>query len=291
MKKKILALCLIVALAATALVGGTLAYFTDTGDVKNTFTMGKVDITLDEAKVGNDGKALTGEERVGENNYTPTNMVPGYVFDKDPTIHVEKGSEDSYIFLDVIINKYSSLFWVMAADAAEDTAINLPLYDNEGKLADTFKNDNGVFSTKKFIEYLQDNQTTLEAIINKWFNGIEHAKWEQYEIFVGKDKDDVTKNGNFLILRLAYKGDTDTTPNTVNAKEITEDSIDIKFMDSFQMPSSVTQKMISDGQTIGKMQNAFNTTNEEFHLNFKAYAIQAATMTDINDAYNKLFGE
>lgn len=48
MKKKILALCLVVALAVTAVVGGTLAYFTDTDEAENTFTTGKVDITLNE---------------------------------------------------------------------------------------------------------------------------------------------------------------------------------------------------------------------------------------------------
>ena len=46
MKKKILALCLVVALAATAIVGGTLAYFTDTADATNTFTAGGVKIDL-----------------------------------------------------------------------------------------------------------------------------------------------------------------------------------------------------------------------------------------------------
>lgn len=46
MKKKIIALCLIVALAATAVIGGTLAYFTDTDSAKNTFTVGNVKIEL-----------------------------------------------------------------------------------------------------------------------------------------------------------------------------------------------------------------------------------------------------
>ncbi len=46
MKKKIIALCLIVALAATAVIGGTLAYFTDTDSAKNTFTVGNVEIQL-----------------------------------------------------------------------------------------------------------------------------------------------------------------------------------------------------------------------------------------------------
>ena len=50
MKKKILTLCLVVALAATAVIGGTLAYFTDTAEETNVITMGKVDAELYESK-------------------------------------------------------------------------------------------------------------------------------------------------------------------------------------------------------------------------------------------------
>ena len=46
MKKKLLALVLVVALAATAVIGGTLAYFTDTDSAVNTFTVGGVKIDL-----------------------------------------------------------------------------------------------------------------------------------------------------------------------------------------------------------------------------------------------------
>lgn len=48
MKKKIISLCLVVALGATAVIGGTLAYFTDTDKATNTFTTAKVDIALKE---------------------------------------------------------------------------------------------------------------------------------------------------------------------------------------------------------------------------------------------------
>lgn len=49
MKKKIVALCLCVALAVVAIGGATLAYFTDTTETKeNVFTVGNVDITLTE---------------------------------------------------------------------------------------------------------------------------------------------------------------------------------------------------------------------------------------------------
>lgn len=62
MKKKILVLCLVVALAVTAVVGGSLAYFTDTDGAENTFTTGKVDITLNEDFDAETAKLLPSEE-------------------------------------------------------------------------------------------------------------------------------------------------------------------------------------------------------------------------------------
>ena len=44
MKKKILSLAMIVCMLSIAIVGGTLAYFTDTDSAKNVMTTGKVDI-------------------------------------------------------------------------------------------------------------------------------------------------------------------------------------------------------------------------------------------------------
>ena len=49
MKKKILTLGLVAALSATAAIGGTLAYFTDTAEkVDNVFTVGNVKIQIAE---------------------------------------------------------------------------------------------------------------------------------------------------------------------------------------------------------------------------------------------------
>lgn len=58
MKKKLLAMCLVVALAATAIIGGTLAYFTDTDTETNTFTAGGVKIDLIEQQGNEDGTDL-----------------------------------------------------------------------------------------------------------------------------------------------------------------------------------------------------------------------------------------
>lgn len=98
-KKKALLTVLCAAMLVVGSVFGTYAYLTDKTDaVTNTFTVGNVTITLDEAKVGNDGKALTGNEaaRVQANKYQ---LSPSLAYDKDPTVTVAEGSEDCWLFV------------------------------------------------------------------------------------------------------------------------------------------------------------------------------------------------
>lgn len=100
MKKKTKALMLVLCavLLVTASVLGTMAYLTSTDQVVNTFTVGKVAITLDEAKVNADGTPVAGAARVKENAY---HLLPGHGYTKDPTVHVQANSEDSFIFVKV----------------------------------------------------------------------------------------------------------------------------------------------------------------------------------------------
>ena len=100
MKKKTKALMLVLCavLLVTASVLGTMAYLTSNDQVVNTFTVGKVAITLDEAKVNADGTAVTPAERVKENTY---HLLPGHTYTKDPTVHVQANSENSFIFVKV----------------------------------------------------------------------------------------------------------------------------------------------------------------------------------------------
>lgn len=67
MKKKILALCLVVVLAVTAVTGVTLAYFTDTANATNTFTVGGVKIALHESNKESD--LAEGEELAVDAKY------------------------------------------------------------------------------------------------------------------------------------------------------------------------------------------------------------------------------
>lgn len=58
MKKKITAIALVVCLVAVAIVGGSLAYFTDTDNATNTFTVGGVKIQLIEQQRNANSSAL-----------------------------------------------------------------------------------------------------------------------------------------------------------------------------------------------------------------------------------------
>ena len=71
MKKKVLSISLAASLAAVAVVGSSLAYFTDTDEKTNTISVGNVDIVLDEPHWGTE-----------EAEY----LYPGEAVAKDPTV-------------------------------------------------------------------------------------------------------------------------------------------------------------------------------------------------------------
>ena len=75
-------------------VGATIAYLTDNASAVNTFTVGHVNITLDEQDTDNS----SGEERDQANEY---HLIPGETYVKDPTIHVTEDSEDCWLFAKV----------------------------------------------------------------------------------------------------------------------------------------------------------------------------------------------
>ena len=83
MKKKTIALVLSLVLIVGGVIGGSIAWLSDTTEeVENVFTVGKVDIDLTE----------TTEDY---------KMVPGNTIAKDPKVTVKADSEDSWVFIKV----------------------------------------------------------------------------------------------------------------------------------------------------------------------------------------------
>ena len=103
-KALLLTLCAVLLIAASVL--GTMAYLTSTAKVENTFTIGKVEIKLDEAKVTTDGIPVEGAGRVTANSYK---LMPGTTYTKDPTVTVKAGSEESYVRMKVTFNNATEI--------------------------------------------------------------------------------------------------------------------------------------------------------------------------------------
>lgn len=103
-KALLMSLCAVLLVAASVL--GTMAYLTDSKDVKNTFTVGNVSIDLDEAKVNTDGTVVTGADRVKTNSYK---LLPGHTYTKDPTVTVLAPSVESYVRMKVTFNNASQI--------------------------------------------------------------------------------------------------------------------------------------------------------------------------------------
>ena len=98
-KTKALALALCAVLLVVTTVFVTMAYLTSEDSVTNTFTVGKVTITLDEADVKSDGTYVSNKDaRVDANEYK---LIPGHTYIKDPTIHVADDSEECWLFVKV----------------------------------------------------------------------------------------------------------------------------------------------------------------------------------------------
>ncbi len=135
MKKKLTAIFLCVALVAIAVVGASLAYFTDTDSATNTFTVGNVKIDLIESRYHREGNDNSGDTSIPDPTQTASgmkyvtdghkaftdaeikadaekysdyigergeNMVPGRNFAKCPYV-VNTGANDAYVRVRVMI--------------------------------------------------------------------------------------------------------------------------------------------------------------------------------------------
>lgn len=150
-------------------VGATLAYLTSTTDVvKNTFTVGDVEITLDEAEVDEYGENENGRTDSG-NEYK---LLPGHVYKKDPTVTVQAKSEDCFVRMIATINDYDKLvevygYQVLPQDLVNGTwdNVNWPCHGTMNVSADG-KTAVCEFRYKDIVEY-SESATKLEPLFTQ----------------------------------------------------------------------------------------------------------------------------
>ena len=206
------------ALVVSTALFGTLAYFTDRDTVTNTFTVGKIDITLDEKDVDENGKPIANAPRVDGNEYK---LVPGKTYEKDPTITVKADSENAYIRMMVTFTKAAELDEIFDALAVV----------NEGNRVELTSIFNGYDANEwRYIGYTEnaaDNTITYEF---------------RYKEMVAGDAQDRQLEPLF---------DSFTVPGYINAVQLQEIS-DMEIIVVGQAIQAESFEDEMDGQTVVK---------------------------------------
>lgn len=103
MKKKVTAIALAVCILAVAVIGATMAYFTDTDSKTNTFTFGKVDIDLTEESNEDREKGVKAGTVGTDGGITYPGVLPGLVYSKVPTVKLADNSLPAYVVITATI--------------------------------------------------------------------------------------------------------------------------------------------------------------------------------------------
>lgn len=175
-KTKLLTTLGAVALIGAIGVGSTFAYLTsETGVVKNTFTVGKVQFDtsmgagLTESEVARDTDGKYQKDVDGPNNWKKTEqeytkLVAGEELLKDPTVHIAADSEDCWVFAKI-------------ENANEDLSIEYN--ENEWEdVTDTYKTANQIDGKIDYVVYATKNiiPTSKTVTHSTIFNSVKVSK-------------------------------------------------------------------------------------------------------------------
>lgn len=143
--RRILTTVCLMALVMVVSIGGTIAWLTDkTTAVTNTFTVGDINITLDETK--KDFK-----------------MVPGSTIDKDPKVTVKAGSEACWLFVKVEESTNLKDFITYTVDAGWNQ-----LKDKDGKdVAGVYYRDVAATANDASFKVLTNDKVSVNDTVTK----------------------------------------------------------------------------------------------------------------------------
>lgn len=193
MKKgtKIVGLILAAVLLMSASVFGTLAYLqSTTNQLQNVFTVGKVEIKLDEAKTNENGQPLDSNGGLASDRKTAVRidgstaqttgneykLMPSKVYTKDPTVTVKKESEDCYVFIKVVNNLNYK-----AGSPATDKTLEAAASNNYTPIATQITTGTDAWTAYSGVDNVYYKEFTHNA------NATSDTEWEVFTLFKIRD--------------------------------------------------------------------------------------------------------
>lgn len=189
--KKVLLMMGCTAILTAAATMGTIAYFSDTDADTNAFSVGSVKIYLDEKDTDEDDNKedITPGSNPQRDRANTYHLLPGGTYEKDPTVHIETGSEDCYVYVTVdnqiaeiesksgeyktIAEQMKENGWQVLMDEGEIVKLNgldVFVYTNSEKT----ENKNIVSKSVKQIDLLVFKEFVIDgaSVVNKEAEGV-----------------------------------------------------------------------------------------------------------------------
>ena len=246
-KTKVLAITGVIGLGALAIGAGTLAYFNDTDTATNTFTVGKVDIALNETD--NEGNPFKQDQKLFPGS-SKVNAIA-----KNATVTVKEGSEDSWVWVELLIPS--------------------ELYESKTETNET----NNALHYNQFLNYLQgytaDSSNPNAQTAAQYYNNSDH-QWT-----VMKYIDQVTVgNTTYARLRTTHK-------DKVTAGNTTSPAVNQFYMDNDVYTTESNGKTVymipATGASSDPATN-FVEYSGTWEVIVNAYAMQATGFSTVDDA-------
>ena len=250
MKKKIVALCLCVALAVVAIGGATLAYFTDTDQEINTFAVGNVSIDLIEQQKGANGLEAFEPRKT---------LLPG-TSDKNAVskiVTVENtGANDAWVWVDLKIPAY-----LVSNEYPTNESKNALHWNSYGCFNVEYNSGNywGLATSDGIVG--ADHKVTSEDMV-----AVEDGLWYDYQ-YVGEE---TIGNTEYVVIRTKMQ-------NKLPAGKISLPCLAQVYMDWRVVTNEDgTQFILPAGDPI--------STDASWEIIVNAYAIQADGFDTVDEA-------
>lgn len=249
MKKKIVTCSLVVALLVIGVIGASLAYFTDTDNATNKFTVGNVDIDLIESNAVKDGTLpddFTQDQKLVPGKSNDGNAIPKIVTVKNT------GENEAYVWVDIKVPED-----LVSADfktGHKDESKNALHWNSYGYFSGYYPN----YKASAVADGIINDAGAIQ--IAGMVDDVQKYQWTDFTYVEQKD--------GYVVLRAKMA-------NTLPAGKTSLPALRQVYMD-WRVTADGNNYNLPDGTTIG--------TDKSWEVKVEAYAIQADGFDNVDAA-------